>query len=144
MTELYEYAPPDGVELVIKWLSDLGVEVRDERPAGAPLPFIMVHGLGGPDDGLVSKGQYSIHVFAETKTAAQALSMRVLRRMRLLAGPFVGQQKVTLSTGDAFVDNMVVVESPREVELLDSGLPRSVYRYVGTYRVELRYAEVTD
>lgn len=140
MTELYDLTPPDGVELVIQWLKDLDVEIRDSRPAGAELPYIMVHSLGGPDDGLVQKGMYSIHAFAETKPAAQALSMKVLRRMRLLAGPFVGQRKVPISTGDVYVDNMVVVESPREVELLDSGLPRSVYRYVATYRVELRYA----
>ncbi|WPH57641.1 hypothetical protein [Mycobacterium phage WXIN] len=143
MTELYEFAPPDGVEVIIEWLSALGIEVRDERPAGAPLPFIMVHDLGGPDDGLVSKGVYSIHVFAETKPDAQALSMQVMRRLRLLARPFGGQQQVTISTGDVYVDNVSVVERPREVELLDSGLPRSVYRYVGTYRVELRYAAVS-
>lgn len=141
MTDLYDLAPPDGVEVLIQWLKDLA-ETRDARPAGAVLPYVMVHRIGGGDDGLVDKGLYSIQIFAATKPEAQALSMRVHRRMRLLAGPFNGQAKVTISTGDVFVDNVVVVEGPREMEYVDDAIPKTIYRYVATYRVELRFVKV--
>lgn len=135
MTDLYPWAPPDGVEMLIVWLSPLG-EVRDERPSGGVLPFWMVNGLGGPDDGLTEQGQYSVHAFAETKAEAQAAAMDAHRRILLLASRFTEPQKVTISTGTVQADQVVVVEKPHFEQWVEDN---SIYRYVATYRMDLRY-----
>src|SRR4051812_35740020 len=98
MTAMLTWSPPDGVEVLITWLSPLG-EVRDERPTGAVLPYRMVHRLDGPFDGLVDKGIYTIHTFAATKEKAQAEAVKTDLRVCYLVGQFTGQQKVTISGG---------------------------------------------
>jgi hypothetical protein len=128
--------PPDGVEVLIVWLNELG-ETRDVRPTGATLPYRMVKRLPGSDDQLTDMGQYSVHTFAATKEQAQTEAMLTHRRMLLLAGRFTGQQKVTISDGQVVqVDNVVVVEPPEWVQWVEDN---SIHRYVATYRVDLRY-----
>ena len=123
MDDLYPYAPPDGVLLLIDWLKDVA-DTRSERPTGAVLPWIMVRRIGGGDDGLTDSGVYSIHCFGSSKSEAQQLGSTVHRRMCALALP-----------GPPHVDDVVVMESFRAVEYL----PGRIHRVVGTYRVRLRY-----
>lgn len=135
-TPLFEWAPPDGTEVLIQWLKPLG-EVRDERPNDGALPFRMVHNLGGPSDRLVDKSTYSVHTFAVTKAEAQAEAMITHRRILKLAGQFAGQEKVTLADGQVVqADDVAVIETPRWVQWVEDN---SINRYVATYRLELRF-----
>lgn len=136
MTAMVDWAPPDGVEVLIKWLSPLG-EVRDDRPSGAVLPYRMVTRIDGDDDRITDKGVYSIHTFAATKPAAQAAAMQTHRRMLYLAGQFVDQQKVTLSDGRVVqADDVLTPEHPKW-EQWDQ--LNTLHRFVATYRVDLRF-----
>lgn len=135
MTALLDWAPPDGVEVLIAWLTPLG-ETRDDRPSGAVLPYRMVHRLGGPDDRLTDHGTYSIHTFAASRAQAQAEAMKTHRRLQLLAGQFAGQEKVTISTGVVQADNVITIEGPVWQQWVNDN---SIHRFVGTYRVDLRY-----
>lgn len=129
MVELYPYAAPDGVELLIAWLKDVA-ETRTDRPAGAVLPWITVRRIGGGDDGLTDRGLYSIHSYASTKSGARALGNTVHRRILALTH---GGTTVEISTGSTYVDKVVVVEHPRPVYFIPS-----IQRVVGTYQVHLR------
>lgn len=132
-----DWAAPDGVEVLITWLNELG-ETRDERPSGAVLPYRMVSRLPGHDDRLTDMGHYSVHTFAATKAEAQAEAALTHSRLLLLAGRFVGQQKVTISNGQIVqADDVSVFEPPHWVQWVEDN---SIHRYVGTYRVDLRYA----
>lgn len=132
---MLDWGPPDGTEVLIQWLKELA-ETSDERPTGAVLPYIMVHRVGGGDDRLVDKGRYQIHTFAATKVAAQELASRVHRRMQLLAGQFTDSKAVTISTGVVAADNVTTEEGPVYIQWVNDN---SIYRYVATYVVELRY-----
>lgn len=137
---LLPWAPPDGTEVLIKWLEILG-EVRDERPSGAVLPYRMVHDLGGPSDRISSRCSYSVHTFDLTKAQAQAEAMDTHRRILLLAGQFTGQQQVVLDNGQVvYADDVEIIEHPHEVQWVGDN---SIYRYVGTYRIPLRFAAAT-
>lgn len=140
-TPLYPYAPPDGVEVLIKWLSPLG-EVRDERPNNAVLPYRMVHRLGdGKSDTVSDNGQYSVHTFALTKVEAQAESMITHRRICLLGGQFQGQSPVTMDDGSVvYSDGVTIDEFPHEVQWVPDN---SIYRFVATYTIPFRYQAVT-
>ncbi|MBF4194670.1 hypothetical protein MHAEM_21631 [Mycolicibacterium phlei] len=133
---MYDWAPPDGVEVLIKWLSYLG-ETRDARPSGEVLPYRMVHRIDGGDDGITDSGEYSIHTFAAKKPEAQEEAMKTHRRLYALAGRFAGQQKVALDSGLIVVaDDIETIEGPRWVQWDDRN---SIHRYVGTYRVDFRF-----
>ena len=133
---LSPWAPPDGAEVLIAWLSELG-EVRDERPNGAVLPYRMVHDLGGPSDRISSNSAYSIHTFAADRAVAQAEAMETHRCMLLLAGQFAGQQTVTLNSGQVVhADDVQVMETPHWEQWIKDN---SIHRYVATYRVAFRF-----
>ena len=137
---LLPWAPPDGTEMLIIWLSELG-EVSDERPNGSVLPYRMVHDLGGPSDRISSRSVYSIHTFAADKPTAQAEAMLTHRRVLLLAGQFVDQQKVTLNDGQVVqADDVVIVEGPHWEQWVKDN---SIHRYVATYRIPLRFVAAT-
>ncbi len=123
-----EWTTPDGVELLIEWLSPLG-ETRSQRPAGAPLPFRVVRRIGGGDDGLTDRGVYSVHTLATTEAEAQSEAMKAHRRILSLAGRFGGQQPVN----GVYVDRVQTIEGPEPVDLVEG-----VARSVGTYRIDLR------
>jgi hypothetical protein len=139
VTAMIDRAPPDGVEVLIKWLSPLG-EVRDERPTGAVLPYRMVNRIGGGSDRIVDRGTYSIHTFAATKELAQAASIDTHRRLFLLAGQFQDQQKVTLNSGQVVqADDVICDEFPVRQQWVKDN---SIERFVGTYTVPLRYVAI--
>lgn len=127
MTALYPYVTPDGVELLIQWLSPL-CEVRDERPTGAVLPYIMVSRIDGPSDGLTEHGVYSVHSFAETLPGAQALATSA---HCTLASPWRAQQQI----GGIWVDGVTTIEAPTERQYIEDN---SIRRFVATYQVDLR------
>lgn len=136
MTAMFSWAPPDGVELLIKWLTPLG-EVRDDRPSGAVLPYRMVTRIDGDDDRLTDKGVYSVHTFAASKPVAQEEALLTHRRLQYLAGQFADQQKVTLSDGRVVqADNVVTTEFPKWEQWDELN---TLHRFVGTYRVDLRF-----
>lgn len=142
MTDLLPWAPPDGVEVLIAWLSPLA-ECRSKRPTGAVLPFIRVVRTGGEESSFVDEGKYSIFTFAETEDGADALSKLVHRRIQLLASQFTGQQAVTISTGDVYADNVKIVEGPRPMDYLGDTIPAKIYMFTAIYEVHLRYQEVS-
>lgn len=151
----YPTAPPDGLEVVIKWLIPLGVEVRDERPAGAELPYRMVTMLPGPDDRISQDCLYSVHSFAESRSEAKQQADLAHNRMLYLAGRFTSQQSVTLEDGrEVQADDVAVIEPPHEKPWIPGGNVRTdnsmsesptqqIFRFVGTYQVKLRYLAVT-
>lgn len=133
------WEPPDGVEVLIQWLKELG-ETRDDRPTGAVLPYRMVERDAGPYDGLVDKGVYTVHTFGLTKPEARDEAWKTHRRMEYLVGRFSGQQRVTISDGkEVLADNVETVDFPHHVQWVADD---SFYRYVATYRVDLRIQPV--
>lgn len=135
MTAYLDWAPPDGVEMLIEWLKPLG-EVADERPTDAVLPFRLVHGLPGTDDRLVEEGHYAVYTYAATKPGAQAEAALTHRRVLLLSGNFIGQQPVTISTGTVFADNVVTIQRPHWDQWLSDN---SMHCYKAIYRMDLRF-----
>jgi hypothetical protein len=136
--EMTNWAPPNGLEVLQVWLSPLG-ECRTEKPTNSVLPFIMVARGGGNADGLVDNGKYSIHVFHETEAKASTFCTLVHRRMEYLAGRFTGQQRVTISTGDVYADNVYNTEYFRKQKYVDDGQPKKIYQMIGLYEVDFRY-----
>lgn len=111
---------PDGVELLIEWLSPLG-ETRTERPTGAVLPFRTVRRIGGGTTELVDSGLYSISDFAGSAPEAHHQATLTYRRMMLLNQP------------EQQVDGVEVTDGPRTMKWTDT-----VWRSVTTYQVDLR------
>lgn len=133
------WLPPDGTEMLIKWLIPLG-EVSDDRPNDDVLPYRMVTDLGGPSDRVSSKCLYSVDTFAADKPTAYTEAMVTHGRILLLGGQFVSQQKVTLSNGqEVIADDVEVVEMPHWVQWVKDN---SIHRYVATYRIPLRIMPV--
>lgn len=101
----------------------------------------MVHRIPGPSTRLVDTGMYSVHTFAATKPAAQSAADDTHRRILLLSGDFVGQQKVTMYDGqEVYVDNVVITEDPHW-EQWDA--LNTVHRFVATYRIDIRLTAAT-
>lgn len=142
MVDLLPWAPPDGVEVLITWLSPLA-ECRSKRPTGAILPFIRVVRTGGDESSFVDEGRYSIFSFAETEEGAKDLARTVHRRVQYLVGQFTGQQAVILPSGEVYADNVKVIEGPRSVEYLDDTIPAKIHMYSAIYEVHLRFQEAT-
>jgi hypothetical protein len=147
---LLPYTAPDGTEVLIAWLTPLG-ETRDERPSGAVLPFRQVHRLGGPFDGLVDHGLYSVSTFSDDSADASTQADLTHRRI-LLLGPsrqfsYVPQAKVTLSSGLVVqADGVQVMEGPHEVNYGEGAghLASAPYsRYVATYVIPMRIIRAT-
>lgn len=122
----------NGTEILITWLAKLG-DTRTHRPAGAPLPFRTVRRIGGPADDLTDHGVYSVSTYADTETEAADHGVITHRRVLTLAGPGGGQISVSISTGDAYVDDITVIEGPRTMKFTDT-----IWRSVATYQVVLR------
>lgn len=135
MTDVLDWSPPDGVEVLCAWLAPLG-ECRGKRPTGAPTPFITVRRSGGTDDDLSDTGRYSISVFHETEALAAEFGKTVHRRLKHLVSRFTGQQVVTISTGDVYADNVRTIESFRPESY---GAEDEVERVRAIYEVPLRY-----
>jgi len=129
--ELYTWEPPDGVEVLITWLAPLG-HVTDERRNGDPLPAWVVRRIGGPFDGLVDHGWYSVHSFGRTDTDAQAADDLAHRRLNVLTR---GPVPVTISSGTAYVDGVTRHEGPKDVSYTPD---RSIVHLVSTYEVDIR------
>ncbi len=138
MTDLYPWAPADGVEVLIRWLIPLG-EVRDKRPYGSPVPWHVVRRLsGGSFDGLTDVRRYAVDTFHTSEAEAQREAATAEQRIQLLIGPFVGQVPVTISTGDVYVDGGRIIESPRLTEDFDPAMPSGIVRFTGIYEMGLR------
>lgn len=144
MTELLDYESPDGTRVLIQWLKEVEwngspVDTRDNRPVGAPLPFILVRRVGGGDDGWIDSGRYTVQCFAGKDADAKALAKVVHRRVRLLGGPFVGPQSVTTADGTFYADNVTTREGPRPLDLLDNG--GNTFRWTMMYDIPFRVVE---
>lgn len=139
--DLYPWAPPDGVKVLIFHLSPLvdPGSCRDERPNDGPLPFIRVMRHKGADDGLVSQGRYSIFTFASTAQEAFNLGLTVQRRMQLLASRFGGQYPIDLPSRRVYADNVKILEGPEPVEYIQDAIPRKFYCYSLICQVDFRY-----
>jgi hypothetical protein len=140
--DLYPWAPPDGVKVLIFHLSPLvdPGACRDERPNDGPIPFIRVmRHRPGTDDGLTERGRYSIFTFALTARDAYGLSDTVRRRLRLLASRFGGQYPVDLPSGRVYADDVKILEGPEPVEYIQDSIPRKFYCYSLICEVHFRY-----
>lgn len=118
---------PNGVRVLTEWLKPLGIEVRDNRPTGAPLPFILVRRIGGGSDDLTDHGLYSVHSFAETATESYETAMAAHHRIRQLGGLY----PVVLDGRNMWIDD-VIAEGPEAVKI------GNTLRYVGTYELPMR------
>ena len=142
--DLYPWAAPDGIKVLIFHLSPLvnPGSCRDERPNDGPLPFIRVMRHKGPDDGLTDQGRYSVFTFAATAQDAYDLGVTVKRRMHLLASRFGGQHPVDLPSGRVYADNVKVLEGPEPVEYIQDSIPRKFYCYSLICEVHFRYMAI--
>lgn len=138
MTEMYGYAPPSGIEILIAWLSELAGETRDYRPPGANVwPWRMVTRIpGGNGDRITDSGLYAVHTFHQTLALADQYAWETHRRILALGPPMTSQKTVVISTGTATVDRVEVEQAPVWVDYVDDG---SIYRLVGRYLIDLRY-----
>lgn len=141
MTDLYEYAPPFGVEVLRTQLLPLGGSVVARRRAGDPLPQRILTRIGGPTSDFTDEGVYSVHDLAEKGvdgqgyTDAETAAWVSWRRIMLLKPPLGGQTPVTLESGQVvFVDQVLCTEAPRWEFYSDT-----VERFVARYRVDLRF-----
>lgn len=134
--ETLPWTLPDGMEVLITWLTPLG-PTEDEKPDNSPLPFRMVNKIIGTDDELTEAGHYSVHTFAADKPTAQTEAQATHDRMLYLVSRFTGQQPVTLESGLVVqADNVKVIETPHWIQWVDDN---SIHRFVATYQVDLRY-----
>ena len=135
MTELLDWSPPDGVEVLCAWLAPLA-ECRSKRPTGAVVPFIQVRRSGGTDDDLSDNGRYQISVFHETDVQAAEFATTVHRRLKRLVSRFAGQQSVTTANGTVYADNVRTIESFRPEPY---GAEDEIDRVRAVYEIPFRY-----
>ncbi len=131
---------PNGVEMLLIWLSTLG-EGGPGRPSGDALPYRMVRRIGGHDDGVTDFGDYSVHTLATGASreaaflAADDASTLTHNRMLALGPPLVPPQPVTLNDGRIVrADEVLTLESPVDTPYGD----QLIVDFVGRYRVALR------
>jgi len=110
------------IQRVIAWLTPLGIDVRPERPTGAPLPLTTVRRIGGGEHGIDETALLSISSFGATHAEAIETARAVHRRMRLLPGQKIDGQLVD----DVHADELADVSTEK------------INRFVGTYEVTFR------
>ena len=137
--DLYQWEPPDGVEMLLAWLAPLAApgSCSTEKPNGAPLPFIRVARAGGTDDGYTAKGKFSIYLYTEDEATGQEFARHVKRRALLLCPKFGGQNPVTISTG-TFYASSIKIETPKPLGYVDDSIPRSMYLHQSICEMDLR------
>lgn len=137
MSELYGFAPPSGVEMLVAWLTPLG-SVAAERQAGDPLPFWLVSRVAGPDDKITDHGTFSVHSLAETLAAAEDFAMLAHQRILTLGPPLAPQRRVALTGGrTVWADKVTTDLFPRYEYYSDT-----IRRFVGRYDIDLRFRPV--
>lgn len=134
---LYDYSPPDGLELVITWLMPLDGDVGPQRFAGQSLPYRWVSDApGGMDDKVTDRSTFSVHTFAADYWTARAQARTTHRRMLALGPPLAAQQRVALAGGrTAYVDAVETAEPPSWQDWGDNG----IHRFVARYTIDLRF-----
>lgn len=122
----------DVEELVVNYLSQSFSNVGVEMPTVPPMPFYLVTRISGGDDMITDHPVVSVHAFAATRTAASDAA----RAMHLLMNPntFTAKIAFTLSSGTAFIDRIMTVETPAWRDYENPNLQR----YCGRYRIDLR------
>ncbi len=142
MTDLYPYAAPDGLEMLIRWLAPLGGEVGPQLELNSQYPFRMVYEIPGTDDRVSVRNIYGVDTFATGATKAEALlnarneAQRTHRRIELLGPPWGGQQRVQMDDGSfAFADEVVTSRTPSWAPY---GTNELVARMVAHYAITLR------
>lgn len=123
-----------GIELIINWLKPLG-EVGAQRAPGAPLPFRLVQCVAGTDDKVVDSAIYQIDTFAATFEQAEAQALLTHERMLTLGPPLAPQQRVTISTGTAYIDSVVTSQRPTWLQFTEAA---AIFRFVARYQVDIR------
>lgn len=123
---------PDIEELVVNYLSQTFPNVGLDMPDTPPLPFYLVNGLNSPADWITEFNVVSVHVFADTRTAAAAAA----RALHNVMNPWVFTPKLsfTLSNGSAGIDRFCIMEKPAYHPYENPNL----FRYCGRYRIETR------
>lgn len=142
MTDLFPYEPPDGVEALVLWVSEV-IECRANRPPGAVLPYCMITRVAGIDDKITETGRYRAHTFGtETngvsalKSASDAANL-VARRIQAFGPPFAPQRTVTLGDGRTVAPDRVSTSMiPAWVKYSDDG---TIERFVAEYVIDWRF-----
>lgn len=145
MTVLFGYAPPDGVEALIVWLSAIG-ETRANRPPGAVCPFYMVTKPAASDDKITEFGTYRVHSFGTATGGVSALTMAsnaaraAHRRVLAMGPPFTSQQPITLANGRTVAcDGVQTKLGPVWEKYSNDG---SIERFIAEYQIDWRFAAV--
>lgn len=123
-----------GIELIINWLKPLG-EVGAQRAPGDPLPFRLVQRVAGSDDKVCDNGIYQVDTFAATFDQCESEALLAHEWMLSLGPPLAPQQRVTISTGVAFVDSVTTSQGPTWLQFTEAA---SIYRFAARYAVEIR------
>jgi hypothetical protein len=130
---------PNEVEYVIAW--QRGVIACDvHRPAGGPLPYCMVNGLGGEVDDNVFTGDpvVTLHSFGGTyEEASDAATVTDDRMNLLILNPGLD---VTLKSGVIVnADYVTTLQTPFWLDYGDN----TINRFVARYRVGLSSVAVS-
>lgn len=143
MTVLFGYAPPDGIEALIVWLSAIG-ETRANRPPGAVFPFYMVTKPAVSDDKITESGIYRVHSFSTASGGVSALKMAsdaaraAHRRVLAMGPPIASQQPITVAGGRTVAcDGVQTKLGPVWERYSDDG---SIERFVAEYQIDWRFA----
>lgn len=135
MTLYYGEAPSPSA-FAIAWMESLGVPVSAERDEDTPLPSFVVNAVAGSDDRHLMTAIISVHTFADTPAAADALAWKAHYRW------------TSLTPGDTvtFVDGTTAQPGWPSCDQIPVYQPyRDPYikRYYGRYRLPLRFRPTT-
>jgi len=117
-------------KFVVAYLAPTFVNVGTEMEHGAPKPFYLVRRVSGSEDMISDYPCVSVHVFADTRTAAHDAARAMHGKMKALNASV----SVTVGGSSYGVDYREVEEVPIWVDYDD----KTLHRYVGRYTLGLR------
>lgn len=143
MTVLLPWEPPDGIEALAIWLTEIG-ETRANRPPGTVFPYYMVTETPGTDDKITYHGVYQVHSFAMstpdgTSGLVNAMNAARLAARRVLAmgPPLMPQALITLTSGQIVqCDGVETKLSPHYQQFTEDA---SIERIVAEYDIDWRF-----
>lgn len=141
MTVLLPWMPPDGIEALQVWMSEIG-QARATKPVGV-YPFHMLTELPGDDDKITHFAHYRVHSFDVAHDGVSAIRNAYLasrlawQRILAFGPPLMPQQWVTLSNGKSVTPDRVETKmSPHWEKYAEDG---SVERFITEYDIDWRF-----
>jgi hypothetical protein len=128
----------DVEELVVAYLVGAGLpstNVGVEMLNTTTYPFYLVQRVAGGDDMITDHATVSVHTFHTSRNASSLAARNAHRLMR----QWTAKNAVTVSTGTAFIDWILTLESPTWRNYED----KTLQRYCARYLIDLRLNQTT-